>query len=76
MSDDYTPSTDEVRINHIGTHPTLATGNEVRRMEEFDRWLATVRADAWDEGYEATGGRAWHEREATNPYREKGDDRG
>jgi len=45
MTDDYTPSTDEVRIFYIGTHPTLATGNEVRRIEEFNRWLESVRAE-------------------------------
>lgn len=40
---------------------------------QFDRWLSEVRAEAWDEGYMATGGRGHHEREGTNPYREEVD---
>lgn len=43
---DYTPSTDEVRVNYIGTHPSLATSpHQVERPGEFDRWLESVRAE-------------------------------
>ena len=52
----YTPTTDEVRavwrewngygglINRVGPEPTTRAG----MVAEFDRWLAKVKADAWD----------------------------
>jgi hypothetical protein len=54
---DYTPTTEEVRSysNYI--------------PEEFDRWLAEVKAKAWEEGYNAKWAETWFE---DNPYR-KGD---
>jgi hypothetical protein len=50
MSDDYTPSTDDVRTQYIGTTPDRAHHpHEIERREQIDRWLAahdaTVRAD-------------------------------
>jgi hypothetical protein len=44
---DYTPTTEEVRNlfswdNHEG---------EMNAKAGFDRWLAGVKAEAWDEGY-------------------------
>ena len=72
---DYTPTTEEVRhailyvverLEYQG-HP-LPGG-----VEGFDRWLASVKAEAWDEGHATP-----HELEpfdghtftAVNPYRE------
>ena len=56
---DYTPTTEEVR--------ELAPLTE----EEFDRWLAEVKAQAWEEGY-ISGTVDTHRNEVSkgNPYRQ------
>ena len=60
---DYTPTTQEVR-DVWGKHS---------RYMEFDDWLASVKAEAWDEGHmtprelEQWNG---HVFKAVNPYRE------
>jgi hypothetical protein len=74
---EYTPSPTKVRkiYKDFGVGPTPA-----RRMDEFDRMIREVRAEAWEEGYE-TG---WETRYGTptvvtgrphdpdpNPYRTK-----
>ena len=43
---DYTPTTEEVRNRYL---------SEVFPEDEaeFDRWLAEVKAEAWDEGHDA-----------------------
>ena len=79
---EYTPTTDEVRavwrewngygglIDRTGPEPTTRAG----MVAEFDRWLAGVKADAWDEGEQAGMRRADWEYGATpnmpkpNPY--------
>lgn len=38
-------------------------------LAEFDRFIARIKAEAWDEGYAA--GQTDDEFEATNPYREE-----
>jgi len=45
MSTDHTPTTTEVR--RFYRSPIDAALDD----EEFDRWLATVKAETWDEGY-------------------------
>jgi hypothetical protein len=46
MTDDYTPSTDDVRTQYIGTTPDrVRHPHEVERWEQFDRWLESVRAE-------------------------------
>ena len=40
---DYTPTTEEVRSYFMGS--------SFSRGEQFDRWLAEVKAQAWEEGY-------------------------
>lgn len=65
MTDQYTPSTDEVRGVYVASNfrscfessgPTQAKKEWVA---EFDRWLAAhdaeVRAEAWDEGFTSGG---------------------
>src|SRR5690606_33776141 len=47
---DYTPSTDDVRTQYIGTTPDRAHHpHEIKRREQIDRWLTAhekaVRAD-------------------------------
>ena len=51
---EYTPDTDSVRACYLSTH-TAASGERVRdeAARSFDRWLAGIRADAFDEGAEA-----------------------
>lgn len=41
---DYTPTTDEVQ------DAASEDGATAIEPEAFDRWLAEIRADAWDEG--------------------------
>lgn len=53
---DYTPTTDEMRdvytwdrcVKH-GRDDSLDTRTF---RADFDRWLASVKADAWDEGFD------------------------
>lgn len=52
---DYTPTTEEVR--------ELVQGASA---EEFDRWLADVKADTWQEGY--TAGKPYPMMVSKNPY--------
>ena len=51
---EYTPDTDSVRACYLSTH-TAASGERVRdeAARSFDRWLAGIKADAWDAGVEA-----------------------
>lgn len=47
MSGPFVPTTDEVRAAYVdgaGFYRDVAG-------DWFDRWLAQVKADAWDEGY-------------------------
>jgi hypothetical protein len=57
----YTPTTEEVRTGY-----STATYDDDKAGEEFDRWLAEVKAQAWEEGYNAK----WVETYFyDNPYR-------
>lgn len=54
MTDEYTPSTEQVRIAYtfIGEDaPAIAE----QRRAAFDRWLASVKAEAWDEAVQQLG---------------------
>lgn len=57
MTDDYTPTTDEVRYDVMVCHLVLRGGTEVNGRPQFAAWLAAhdreVAAKAWDEGYQA-----------------------
>lgn len=54
MSSEYTPPTEEVREAYQMTGDGLDFRVfAARRGEEFDCWLASVRAEAWDEGHRA-----------------------
>lgn len=75
----YTPTTDKVRVAYIvgniysakdcGTPPQTPT--QLKR--EFDRWLAEVKAQAWDEGYSvgSQDGSIVGVGRAHNPYTEE-----
>ena len=70
---DYTPTTEVIR--HALAFPRERLG-EPRpiKPEAFDRWLAQVKAEAWNEGHHA-GQHNEHEyrqgRAMTNPYRQE-----
>ena len=52
---DYIPETNDVRMNYVDGTRQLHGKN--MRLEdvysEFDRWLAEVKAQAWEEGFDA-----------------------
>lgn len=52
-SDPYTPETNEVRAHYVSARMLLLPTWAPSPAEEFDRWLAGVKADAWDEGFAA-----------------------
>ena len=51
---DYTPTTEEVRNQYSGfsTSNSNHTGQVYLNFAEFDRWLAEVKAEAWQEGWD------------------------
>ena len=53
----YTPTTEEVRWQFSTDSPSEFM------PEQFDRWLAEVKAEAWEEGWDS-------DLYAVNPYRQ------
>lgn len=52
----YTPTTEQVRgfwASDGKYQPAAKSYDEQESAAEFDRWLNQVRAEAWDEGYDA-----------------------
>ena len=86
MSDDYTPTTEEVREEFIFGHQEVdMDGHVVVSFDEakarWERWLAAVKAEAWEEGHEAAAMRVpegvWHDTASPrtpNPYRKDEDE--
>lgn len=66
---EYTPSTAEVRE----TWAEFVSDYYEGAYQDFDRWLASVKAEAWDEGfrYAAFAEGYLDELEEENPYREE-----
>ena len=62
---DYTPTTEDIRAGW--EYATAVIGDE--GTAQFDRWLAEVKAQAWDRGYEA-GLTDFASSMTTNPYRQ------
>jgi hypothetical protein len=63
---DYTPTTEMVKsLYEIGKIKAYDSYD----LAEFDRWLAEVKAQAWDRGYEA-GLTDFASSMTTNPYRQ------
>lgn len=56
-----TPTTEEVRLDY--------RERRVSRGEAFDRWLAEVKAQAWEEGFHAKWYDYSEKPEQGNPYR-------
>jgi hypothetical protein len=75
MSADRTPRTSTVRAGWSQGHPFRLITEPEERYAEFDRWLATVKADAWAEGAYAALEEEGYEFikfdfvSETNPYR-------
>ena len=83
MGEQWTPTTDDFRqvwaaFNGYGglvTRPHSVSMDE--GYAEFDRWLAQVKADAWDEGHDAATDEApdgvWPDAwiDTPNPYRQE-----
>ena len=68
LMSDYTPTTEDVREVFAGgiyRHFTYAGA-------EFDRWLAEVKAQAWEEGHSQPWelGEGGYALKAVNPYRQ------
>lgn len=69
MTEDYALTTEEIRRLHALKVPH--DQREVRNTE-FDRWLDSVKADAWDEGAFAAALSLDHGgHNADNPYRKE-----
>ncbi len=63
----YTPTTEEVRAAYESTWLSdTMTGRDV----EFDRWLAEVKAEAWQEGFDR-GVLFFNSGDERNPYKQK-----
>lgn len=67
---DYTPTTENVRYGYVANSSEMRSDKKL--YEEFDRWLAEVKAQAWADGYTA-GTHDWRTESLTtpNPYRGK-----
>ena len=51
---DYTPTTEEIRDEYaLGSFRCECEDCRRPRAERFDRWLASVKAEAWDAGFAA-----------------------
>ena len=71
---DYTPTTEEVREAYvIDDECVFMTSKAQWTAEEFDRWLADVKAQAWEEGnkqaHQDIDGE-WPTSYTPNPYRQ------
>ena len=78
MTQEYTPTTENVKKAYWGLHEkNYYDFTAMQREENFDRWLsahdAELQADAWDEGF--TNGRdlaaSGQPMTRNNPYRER-----
>ena len=68
---DYTPTTEEVRAAYEGQLIKIGENrfefiDEAQAHSEFDRWLAEVKAQAWQEGWDTKP----PYQEINNPYRQ------
>ena len=83
---DYTPNTESVRESIAYLAKYHAKGQhcdadlvvvESEVQGQFDRWLAEVQANAWDEGFKTSVRTNFHDRMprlADNPYRKEQSD--
>ena len=63
LMSDYTPTTEDIR--------EWADIDNDEDSEAFDRWLAEVKAQAWEEGYEQSDSDDYSgQPNSANPYRQ------
>ena len=62
---DYIPTTEEVRLDYAPAKTFPADAEE-----QFDRWLAEVKAEAWQEGFDR-GVLFFNSGDERNPYKQK-----
>ena len=73
---DYTPTTEEIRAAYEGQLIKIGENrfeliDEGLAKAEFDRWLAEVKAKAWEEGYEQHDSDNYSgQPNSANPYRQ------
>lgn len=70
MSNTYTPDEEQVREQYTREQPPQI-GTVAEKRAEFDRFLAKVKADAWEECAESAGDMA-SALKSQNPYRIEG----
>lgn len=71
MTSDFTPDEEQVREQYTQEQPPQI-GSVAEKRAEFDRFIARIKAEAWDEGAEALQAAAIHPRSPLlNPYREE-----
>lgn len=73
MGKERTPPTGTIREAFMRCHPFPHTTEIDERGAEFDRWLAKIQAEAWEQGY-AVGhahgfGDGTQPDQRANPYR-------
>ena len=74
---DYTPPTPVIRGAYIQLHSGASWESKQPRLDEFNRWLNRVKAEAWDEGFDAGERDAFDLNEnpdhecIPNPYRQE-----
>lgn len=61
----YTPTTEEIRLRYSDSRHW---GEELDA--QFDRWLAEVKAQAWEEGFQGGYDSAMGVGNIPNPYRQ------
>jgi hypothetical protein len=74
MSDEYTPTTEEISDSYSVSFGEFGGDDEVDpdRLEAFNRWLRKHDADVWQEGVTDAIWNAEHsaQPQISNPYRE------
>ena len=68
----YTPTTEVVEANYEYSNWLQRAGDREQYEAEFNRWLAEVKADAWEEGLYAGAADSYFGY-PDNPYRQVGD---
>lgn len=66
---EYTPTTEEVRDSY--DYQFTLGMNDISQIAEFDRWLAQVKAQVWDEGFDGGVDHCVLKQNVFNPYREE-----
>lgn len=71
---EFTPSTEQVRDAYVRAMRNAFIASASEHAEEFERWLATIQAAAYDHGVRAWGELMVRRSELSNPYRRQEND--